>query len=928
MSRRGAWMPLAALLLAGLLAPSAASASFGFLGGAEGFSLTATNSDESPTTQAGAHPYAFTAHLGLDSSGAELRDLRLVLPPGFLLNPTAASECSAVAFHTPRSSPYEASASGESCPNSTQLGTIAVKTAGTVRHFGLFSLAAPFGSAAAIGAAPFGIPMVFAAKLREADAGLDLSLAGLSQSLDPESLDLVLWGAPWGGEHAPERGNCLNEQTGGSWGTCSVSAPESLIHSYLTLPTTPCGSALSFSAQASSWQGQGAGATASAPALEKCNKSLAIAKVALMSDRAASRTGLAFDLDVNDGGGILNPGGIARPAIKTAVLALPEGLTINPSLGAGLSTCSEAQFAAETAASAEGAGCPNASKVGEVTVEGALGLAEPLQGALYIANPNQNPFHTLLGVYLIARSARRGIAVKSIGEIEPEAHTGRLTATFDELPRLLYRHFALTLREGQRSVLVSPPTCNTYSAELALASWAEPTAFRHEQSAFAIGHGEDGGPCPSGGVEPFHPGLLAGSINPTAGAKTPFYLRMTRGDSEQEITSYSATFPPGLLASISGVTPCPDAAIEAAKQRTGIEEKEHPSCPANSSIGHTLAGYGVGGTLAYAPGSLYLAGPYHGSLLSVAAIDSALVGPFDLGVVVVRSAVRIDAAHAQASIDSAGSDPIPHILAGIPLHLRDIRVYVDRPNFTLNPTSCNPSEVLSRLTGAGSDLFSPADDPSATTSERFQVLGCSALGFKPNLTLRMTGGTKRGRFPSLKATYTPRAGDANLKYASVALPPSVFLAQEHLRTVCTRAQFAAHSCPPSSVYGHATAITPLMETPLQGPVYVRSSSNPVPDLIASLAGGGVSIDLVGRIDRSKGGGIRGTFEALPDAPVSRFTLTLPGGRGSLLVNAEDLCAAKSRATARFAAQSSATEVIHPRLSAKCKKHGKHHRKGR
>ena len=92
--------------------------------------------------------------------------------------------------------------------------------------------------------------------------------------------------------------------------------------------------------------------------------------------------------------------------------------------------------------------------------------------------------------------------------------------------------------------------------------------------------------------------------------------------------------------------------------------------------------------LTYAPGNLYLAGPYRGSAVSVVAIDSALVGPFDLGVVIVRSAIRIDPDTAQASIDATGTDPIPHIIKGIPIHLRDIRVYIDRPDFTLNPTSC------------------------------------------------------------------------------------------------------------------------------------------------------------------------------------------------------------------------------------------------
>jgi hypothetical protein len=911
-----------------LLLPPGAQATFGFQPGGAGFSIAATNQDETPTTQAGAHPHAFEADIGLNAAGGasdgDLRDLTLTPPPGFFYNPTAVSECTTGAFRTARNSPFEASASGEDCPNSSQVGVVGIQLGnGTVRHFGLFNLVPPLGAPAAAGASPFGRPLVFTARLREADAGLDLVLDDLSQSLDLVGIEVTIWGTPWQAVHDGERGDCLNEQTGGSFGAClvydSAAAPENLIKSDLTLPTIPCGSPLSFSAFATSWSGETGQREASAPAMVKCNKSLSTLKVQLMTDAAAARTGLAFNLAVNDGGGILNPGGIARPAIKQTILSLPEGLTINPSLGAGLGACSEAEFARESAGSEPGAGCPNNSKIGDVTVEGALGLAEPLTGSLYVAKPFDNPFDAMLALYMVARSARRGLIVKSVGKIEPEAHTGRLTATFDQLPRLLYTHFALTLREGQRSTLVSPPTCGTYKSDLALSSWAEPTVFRHEASSFAISRGEAGGLCPPGGAPAFHPGLLAGSINPQAAAYTPLYLRMTRTDSEQEITGYSASFPPGLLAKVAGVARCPEAAIEAAKHRSGAEELAAPSCPAASRIGRTEAGYGVGGVLAWAPGALYLAGPWHGAPLSVVAVDSALIGPFDLGVVVVRSAIRVDTRTAQVIADGAASDPIPHILAGIPLHVRDIRVYIDRPGFTVNPTSCDPMQIRSTLSGAGADLFSRADDPLAGSSQRFQVLNCSVLGFKPRLSLRLSGGTKRGDYPALRATYLPRPGQANLRSAVVTLPPSVFLAQEHLRDICTKARFAAEACPRKSIYGHARAITPLLDEPLQGPVYVRSSSNAVPDLVADLRGAGLAVELVGRID-SRRGGIRASFESLPDAPVTKFTMTLPGGKRALLVNSEALCAAaRARANARLVAQSNATAVLRPRLGVRCAK---------
>ncbi len=922
-------------LLAGIVAvaalslPASAQAAFGI---AE-FTVAARKENSAAETRAGAHPYSFQANLGLETEGGarRLRDLTIETPPGLLVTPTAVAECSDAAFHTPRSKTKPGSLSGESCPNASQVGVVQVTVGGTTRWFGLFNLVPPFGSAAAIGASPFGAPLVFTVNQREADSGLDLRLREVPQGLDLRGLRLTIWGTPWWGDkarptetHDPQRGNCLDEETGGSLASnCQVlapgiEAPTGQIESYLTLPTTPCGTPLPFQAEAAAWTGAAAQATAAIAPLNACNEALTIVKAQLMTNAAAARTGLVLNLDVNDGGGILNPGGIARPAVKTAIASLPPGLTINPSLGAGLGVCGEADFARETAGSAPGAGCPSSSKIGEVAVEGVLGLAEPVKGSVYLAAPRANPFGTLLAVYMVARSPRRGLVLKSLGKIEPDLRSGALVATFDQLPRLLYTHFGLSLREGQRSTLVSPPTCGLYRAGLEIASWAEPTAFTPDSSYFTIDRGEAGGPCPSGGTPPFAPALLAGSVNPTAGAYTPFYLRMSRNDGEGEIVSYSATFPPGLLGDLAGVAECPDAAIAAAAQRSGSEEQASPSCPAASSIGHTIAGFGLGGTLAWAPGGLYLAGPYHGAPLSVVAIDAATIGPFDLGTVVVRQAIRIDPRSARVSLDAAGSDPIPHILAGIPLHLRDIRVYVDRPHFMLNPTSCDRMQVGSLLGGAGADPFDPGDDNSAASSQRYQVLSCGALGFRPSLSLRLRGSTRHGGYPALRAVYKPRARDANLAAVSVTLPPSAFLAQEHIAEVCTRVRFRAGTCPPGSVYGHARAVTPLLDQPLEGPVYLRSSDHTVPDLVADLHGRGIAIEVPGRIDSSRGG-IRANFEALPDAPVTSFTMTLFGGKRGLIANSENPCRGVHRANARFVAQDNDTAIGHPRLKARCRR---------
>ena len=262
----------------------------------------------------------------------------------------------------------------------------------------------------------------------------------------------------------------------------------------------------------------------------------------------------------------------------------------------------------------------------------------------------------------------------------------------------------------------------------------------------------------------------------------------------------------------------------------------------------------------------------------------------------------------------AVSDPIPSILEGIPLDLRSIIVNLDRPTFTKNPTSCSPlafTGSIAALTGQSTPLLS-----------HFQVGDCGELGFKPKLALSVKGVKRRGH-PALKAVLTiPEGGYANIARAAVALPKSELLDNAHIGTVCTRVQFAARQCPAASVYGFARAITPLLDNPIEGPVYLRSSSNKLPDLVADLRGQ-IDVVVAGRIDSTKGGGLRATFEDVPDAPVSQFTLEMQGGEKGLLQNSVNLCTRESKASALLDGQNAKTVDLTPRYVAKgCKPHGK------
>ena len=929
---RGLPALLLALVCTALL-PAAAQAGFAV---AE-FEAGARTEGGAPATVAGSHPVSLELGVGLEGAGAvgggDLRNLDLELPPGLLENPTAVPVCPQADFVTPRSSPWEDSRSGESCPDDTQVGTVTLTTSyggGETRTFGLFNLAPPPGAPSELAANAYGVPLILVPRIRQADGdyGLTLQARNVSQLLSISSLRVSIWGTPWSLLHDPQRGNCLNEvEPAFGWAKCSVGRPASNpARAYLTLPSS-CEGPLPFAARAASWQGAASEASAQTPALEGCG-TLAFApeaKAALVNPRASSPSGYRFEIDV-DTSGVTTPSLRAPVPVRKAVVQLPEGVTINPSVGSGLGVCTTARYTAETPTSPPGDGCPNESKIGDFTVRSPL-VPGVFDGSIFLAAPYDNPSGGLLGVYLVAKNAQRGFLVKVAGALSADPATGRLTATFDRLPQLPYSQLVISFREGQRSPLATPPACGGYSTEAALTPWTAPGQVLAASLPLQIATGIGGGPCPQG-TPPFKPGVAGGSLNSQAGAYAPFYLHLTRRDGEAEITSYSATFPPGLLGKLAGVPLCPDAAIAAAAGRTGVEERENPSCPAASRIGRTDSGYGVGSVPSYAPGNLYLAGPYHGAQVSVVAINSAVVGPFDLGTIVIRSAIRIDATTAQARIDSSGSDPIPHIVKGIPVHLRDVRIYIDRPGFTVNPTSCDPETMSSTLSGSAAALGLGGGEALATSVAHYQAFNCGALGFRPGISLRMRGPFHRAKRPSLRVVVRPRPGDANIGAATVTLPPSIFLNQAHITGTCTRPQLAADRCPDNSAYGEGIAYTPLLDRPLRGKAYLVSSDNLLPDLVFALRGQGFAVNLAGRIDSAAGGRLRATYATVPDAPVTKFVATMFGGRRGILENGANLCAAPQVVASRFLAHSNRGWLGRPQLRASCKK-GKHRsKKGR
>ena len=914
---------------------SPAQAAFGI----NNFKLSFTEADGTPAP-AGSHPFAFTTSLGSDLNEelipeGWLKDILVEAVPGLVADTTAYPRCTSAEFLA-----RNPEGGGEPlCSLATQVGIVAVSadTAGAWETHPIYNLAPPPGVLLRLGFRIAFESIFIDASLSQSPPHNPLAAArNTAQLKNVFGAKIQLWGNPSDPRHDELRGECGSqsdkldagdiegfefEPTGKS---CPV-APRP--KPFLTMPTD-CSRPLLSSFDAISWEGETDSGSYLLPALAGCAtlRELFHPQIsARPTSRAAhSPTGLDFSVDVEDKG-LTSVDGLAQPDIEKIVTTLPEGMTANPSIAEGLEVCSESDLEKETLQAAPGEGCPQASKIGTLEVESPL-VEEPTKGALFQATPHSNlADDSLIAFYIIFKNSKLGVIVKQPVKVEPDPRTGQLVAIADDIPQLPFSHFRVHFREGGRSPLVSPALCGDYQAQAVMTPRSGGAPFT-ATSTFQIVSGPNEGPCPKGGTPPFEPGFEAGSQNNAAGHYSPFSMRLTRRDGDQDLTRFDVTLPPGVVAKLAGVDKCPDAQIALAKTKTGIAELKSPSCPANSRIGSVTGGAGVGSQLTYVPGSIYLGGPFGGAPLSAVGIVPAVAGPFDVGTIVVRQALDIHPRTGEVTANGARSDPLPHILAGIPLLVRDIQVNIDRLNFTLNPTDCDPFATKAEIFGGGSNLFSSIDDSPVARQDRYQAASCASLGFKPGLSLKLNGGTKRGDFPKFRLTYRPRSGNANLQKLSLRFPHSEFIEQGHFRTICTRVQFAAGGgngagCPKGAVYGHARVFTPILSEPLDGPVYLRSSNHDLPDVVLALKGPpglAIPIEVPARID-SIHGGLRAIAEGIPDVPVTKAVVSMQGGQKGLFVNSINLCAAKHRAKVRFAAHSGKQLAKNPVLQARCHK---------
>jgi hypothetical protein len=844
------------------------------------------------TLQAGAHPDLVTNIKfkgDFAAPAADVENLDVELPPGLVANPQNAPQCSFITFQ-------ESLGFSTHCSTETQVGVVEVEfgEVATPLIEPLYNLSTTNDEVARLGFFGIFYPIFIEVDLRSgSDYGVSVHSQAVENVMRIRSIRTEAWGVPADPIHDGERvtpleaylcgfngipGPCFIGGEGGPFTPGGKRASSLPPVPFVTNPTS-CGP-LNFGFQMTTYQhpGEVQRAEASAGNIVGCEKppfepSLGLAPT---SHRAYAPTGLEAVLKMPQSEAVNTLNGAP---LRGARVVLPEGLTVNSSAADGLEACSIAQAGYGTD---NAAACPDASKLGTLEID-SPDLRRPVHGFIYLRTPE--PGH-LFRFWLVSNEL--GINLKLPSEVQLDPKTGRLTTVINDSPQLPAEEVVLRFNGGPRGALRNPP-CGSWDASYELSPWSAGSPVSGTVP-IVIDQG-----C---GAADFRPRLSAGTLTPQAGSFAPFIFDIEREDAEENLAGLDVALPPGLVAKLAGIPICPEP------------QASSGSCLPASRIGTVKAAVGAGSRPLWipqagkAPTAVYLAGPYKGDPFSVVATVPAQAGPFDLGIVTVRSAIHIDPETSQVTVRS---DPLPQILQGVPIDYRRVRLEVDREKFTINPTSCKVQEVRAVVRGANGDTAHPSD--------RFQSSGCGALAFSPRLALTLKGGTKRGAHPRLRAVLRANRGQANIRRVSVALPHSEFLEQAHIRTICTRVQFAADACPAGSVYGHASVTTPLLDKSLRGPVYLRSSSHDLPDLVVDLRGE-IDITLSGRID-SVNGGIRTTFDAAPDAPFGKFVLNMNGGRKGLLVNSTNTCLRRHAATVQLVGHNGRAKNLHPVLKTDC-----------
>lgn len=841
--------PVVALLAALLLwSGSARAAELEVVPGS--LSARAFDAAGQPERRAGAHPDRLRVALALNAeeTGRSMKDMVMELPAGLVGDIGAAETCPRRVF--------DQLAFGNLCPAGSQVGT----GVATIQGFGelnfeLVSVEPAPGQLAAVGFS-FLAKFPFWMGLRSTDYGLSLEQRDLIQILPFTDLEVDLWGVP--ADHQ-EEGSSLPRRP------------------FLTLPTR-CGEPLEVSVRVRAW-GQGtrwssARAEDELP-LGGC-EDLPFApsfEFDLSESKVDSPTGARLDLIVPQNE---DPDGLASSHLRSATVELPVGTTISPGAAEGLVACTDAQLRPGTD---QPSSCPTTSRVGSLELTGSQ-LREAVEGTVYVGEERPGDRFRIFAV-----AAGAGVDAKLIGSLRVDPVSGRLRTVLSNLPQLPFERLSMRFDGGPGALLASPLRCGP---AVAAATFDPYSGSREVEATDGLTiEPTTSGPCPA---EPaFAPRVVAGTASARAGRSSAFSIALSRSDGEATPDRFAVRFPPGLTASVAGVEKCDGAAAAANR------------CSAAARIGSAVAEFGSGGNPAALRGDAFLTGPYRGAPFGLAMSFPARLGPFDLGTVAVRSALRFDPLTGAVTVET---DSLPSRIEGLPIRLRSLALTIDRPGMLRNPTSCEPSAVGVSV--------SSSDGRLSRTDVPFFVRGCHALGFRPRVSLALTGRSRpsHGARPGLRIGLRPRPGDANLRGVDILLPRALGFDSSGLSAICSLRDAGRGECPVRSRVGSARARSRLLDRPLRGSVYIaQPPGSGLPDLWTVLAGDDVRLFVRSRV-AVVDGRARARLIGLPDVPLSSLELRLTGGEHGLFSLTKP-CVKQHRSSAVLEGHDGAVRIARP-----------------
>jgi hypothetical protein len=940
--------------------------------GVERYELRPENADGTLDTQAGSHPFQLTtifdqnqvlklhqSFTGLQESAfvpALPKNLHFLLPPGMIGAVANTPQCSATEFTT------ILTGTSNQCAPDTVLGVASISvdepvTLGTATFpLPVFNLKPEPGEPARFGFEVDRVPVVLTTHVRSGtDYAVEASVELASEAVNILSSTVTLWGAPADARHDNVRGwecvgNGIFMDALGDERHCEPHS-QPFPEAFLTMPTSCEGTPESVMS-GETWPLSGT--------LEELPKSQPLGatyhftspftgcgllpfepSIGVEPDSHAASTPSGFTVKVHlpqastvSG----NEKSLAESAVRGTVLALPAGVAASAGAADGLTTCNAGQLGIQSGLEESAAlennhftptagACPEASKIGTVTIKTPL-IKNELHGYAYLAFQNTNPFASPLVLYFTAEDPADGIVAKLAGEAHLDPSNGQVVSVFNNTPQVPFEDLTLHLFDGPQAVQSTPPFCGTYTTTSSFTPWSG-TAPATPSGNFEINKGPNGEGCPTNPRQ-LTPAFTGGSENPTAGAYTHFAVTINRPDADQQIDGVAVHLPPGIAATLKNVTPCPEPPV-------GTEW----SCGAASWLGTATTSAGLGSDPVTLKGQAYLTTGYDGAPFGLlVSTDATHVGPFNVGIINVRSRINVDEHTAAVTITTdpgPRGESLPTFLKGVPVQLKQLNVNVERPEFQFNPTNCSPTALTGTLHGN--------EGANAPVSWPYQVTGCASLPFKPTISVNVESNYSRLDGTGMKIKVTSGKGQANIKKTKLVFPNSVPSRLTTIQKACPSQIFNVNpaGCPEGSVIGTAIARTPVLRSPLTGPAYLVSHANEsFPDAVFVLQGEGIKLILDGKTN-IKGGVTSSTFETVPDAPVETFEVTLPRGPHSAFSGFGNLCEKPIEVPTTFGGQNGAliekptkvtvencgevkkskTESELAKLLKKCKKAKKH-----